>query len=249
MEAGHDDLFPIRGSEFNLIPHDDFAMDAGDNEQHPEQPQEQEHQLNNGLDFSPIESPQTEYKREDMHLGAFTGGAPSPVAQGPPASLGAPLESPRPGPAIGSDPFFGGSPPIQIDEHQRTEQQQQQQRQLQQDIDAREKEEETLRREQRQIAEEEIKNFYEQRSKHLERRKAQLKEQAAAAAKEKNNSGSGWSRVLSLIENSSNSNSSGSTSSATPGGTASASSKDKDRAETSKLRKMLVELAAQEAKA
>lgn len=64
---------------------------------------------------------------------------------------------------------------------------------------------------------------------------------SAAAGKEQEDCGSGWVRVLWLIENSGSSNNSSSGGGTTP-------PKDKERPELNRMRRMLAEL-AQEAKA
>ena len=204
MAAAHEDFYSGRDNEFDLMQQEDFLIDSVDNQQLQEQQQEQHQQqqeqrepLSNGLDFSPIQSPRPNEKREDGALGApieaspasgpaFSGalfgtpspmGAPSPI--GAPSSMGAP--SPM-GTSMGTPqgPFVPLTPDEKGKEaqHQQQELQQQQQelqRQLQEEIERRQREEEELRYEQQQIAAEEIKAFYEQRAKNLERRRAQLK--------------------------------------------------------------------------
>ncbi|KAL8275308.1 hypothetical protein Esti_000757 [Eimeria stiedai] len=241
MAAAQEDLFNGGGGEFDMMPQDDFLMEALDQrpddvqqkqhfvdlqqeldhhqqqQQDPFSPQQHERQLNNGLDALSLEN--------NHHFGSNPGAC---LHGG---------EVVRP-----DDSVKQTEQQWQQSEQQRLQQQHlqqqhlQQQHQQQQEVEARQREEEELRRDQQQIAQEEIRNFYEQRSKHLQRRREQLKSQAAAAAaKEKTDSGSGWARVLWLVDSSSSSS-------------AAAAAKEKGRAELSRLRKMLSELAAEETK-
>lgn len=276
MAAAHDDFFSGRDSEFDLVQHDDFLIDSVDNqqlqEQQQQQQQEQEQQqqrepMSNGLDFSPVQSPTPNEKKEDRALGspmeAFPASGPavggdalwgpsstgaSPM--GAPSSMGghsptgiSPLGAPSPV----STPLgiSQGSPvPLTAEEKARQAQQQllqQQQRelqqQLQQEIDRRQREEDDLRAEQKQIAKEEIQAFYAQRAKNLERRKAQLKAQASAAA-EKEQKDCGSGWVrVRWLVE----NSGNSNSSRT--GVGATPPKEKERPELNRMRRMLAELA------
>ncbi|XP_026194372.1 putative uncharacterized protein DDB_G0271606 [Cyclospora cayetanensis] len=206
MAAAHDDFFNGKSSEFDLVQQDDdFLLDSVEQpEALPVQAvqqaeQRQREKLNNGIDFSAADSPGDREKRDERQLGRSDpfdpfsteetsfpsdvfGAAPPRAASAREASeLGQPQGATQDA-AVSLTPEEQAKQAQQMQQQQQLLQQRQDlQQQLQGDIEIRQREEQAQRQQQQQIADEEIRTFYEQRERHLERRKAQLKYTSAAA--------------------------------------------------------------------